>query len=93
MQNDITALGACLCRHGHIAFLMNAFTGERHAYATLFMKRVLEAAVTLLFVWYDINCRWAGSFYKWLVGQAEEVQQCASALQFPLPRMHFYAHG
>jgi hypothetical protein len=72
---------------------MNAFTGERHAYGTLFMKEIFRAAVRPLFVWYDINCKWAGSLWKWLARQPADIQRLAAALQFPLPRMHFYAHG
>ena len=92
LQNDITALGVCLCRHGHIAYLMNAFTGERHAYATLFMRAVLSSIWLLLFVWYDINCRWSHSFLKWLALQTAELKAKAAKLHFPLPRMHYYAH-
>jgi hypothetical protein len=91
-QNDITALAVCLCRHGHIAYLMNAFTGERHAYATLFLKTILGCIQMLLFVWYDINCRWAPSFMKWLALQPESIRAKVAKLQFPLPRMHYYAH-
>ena len=91
-QNDITALAVCLCRHGHIAYLMNALTGEKHAYATLFVKVVLACIHMLLFVWYDINCRWAPSFMKWLALQAHTIRAKAAKLQFPLPRMHYFAH-
>ena len=93
MQNDITSLGMCLCRHGHIGFLMNSVTGERHAYATLFVKAILSCIISsLLFVWYDINCRWAASFLKWLASQGAALREKAARLQYPLPRMHFWAH-
>ncbi|CAL5227797.1 g10820 [Coccomyxa viridis] len=92
-KNDITSLGMCLCRHGHIGFLMNSVTGERHAYATLFVKAILSCIISsLLFVWYDINCRWAASFLKWLASQGAALREKAARLQYPLPRMHFWAH-
>ena len=92
LQNDITSLGVCLCRHGHIGFLMNSVTGERHAYATLFVRAILSCISMLLFVWYDINCRWASSFLKWLALQGAALRDKAAELQFPLPRVHYYAH-
>ena len=92
LQNDITSLGGCLYRHGHISFLMNSVTGEWHAYATLFVRAILSCISMLLFVWYDINCRWASSFLKWLVLQGAALRDKAAKLQFPLPCMHYYAH-
>ena len=92
LQYDITSLGVCLCRHGFVAYLMNSFTGERHAYATLLMKRLLEEHKPSRFVWYDIACRWSASFRKWLEHQDAETQALAGGMQFPLPPFHLYAH-
>jgi hypothetical protein len=92
LQYDITSLGVCLCRHGFVAYLMNSFTGERHAYATLLMKRLLEEHKPPRFVWYDIACRWSASFRKWLEHQDAETQALAGGMQFPLPPFHLYAH-
>ena len=83
LQNDIFSLSMCFCRPGHIAYLMNAFTGERHAYATLFMQAVLSSIWLLLFVWYDINCQWSHSFLKWLALQTAELKAKAAKLHFP----------
>lgn len=92
LQFDITSLGVALCRHGFIMTLMNSFTGERHAYGTLFLKRLLEIGIAPRFVWYDINCRWSISFKRWLETQPEDIQQLAAGMQFPLPPFHLFAH-
>ena len=92
VQYDITALGALLCRHGFVGNLLNIFTGERHAYATLFLWQLLQRGIKVDFVWYDINCRWAPSFWRWLEGQPPHVQELAQGMKFPLPPMHRYAH-
>lgn len=92
MQYDITSLGVCLCRHGFLAYLMNSFTGERHAYAVLFMARLFAENKVPKFVWYDINCRWKSSFDRWLSEQPEEVRSQAAGMQFPLLPFHLYAH-
>ena len=89
MQQDITALGAC---HGHIINLMNIFTGERYAYAALFVLRLLQAGIRPEFVWYDINCRWSIFFKRFMEAQPEELRALVEGLQFPLPVWHLYAH-
>ena len=91
-QYDITSLGVCLCRHGFVAYLMNSFTGERHAYAMLLMKRLLEENKAPRLVWYDIACRWSASFRKWPEQQDAETKALAEGMQFPLPPFHSYAH-
>lgn len=92
LQYDITSLGVCLCRHGFVMYLMNSFTGERHAYATLFLKKILEQGIAPQFVWYDINCRWSISFKRWLLTQPYDISKLADDIQFPLPPFHLYAH-
>ena len=81
-----------LCRHGFVASLLNSFTGERHAYAILFVSHILQQGIRLQFLWYDINCRWAISFRRWLEEQPAHIQLLAGELQFPLPPWHLFAH-
>lgn len=88
----MTSLGVLLCRHGFVGNMLNSFTGERHAYATLFVEHLLRSGIRVQFVWYDINCRWAASFRKWLQEQPLHIQQLAKDMQYPLPPFHKYAH-
>jgi hypothetical protein len=46
-KNDITGLGAALCRHGYMAVVMNCFKGEQYAYAILMLSLVLGLDVEL----------------------------------------------
>jgi len=56
----ITGAGMAVCRHGHILMMVNAWTGEMHAYAILCLQLlVLTYNLGILFWWYDINCRCA----------------------------------
>ena len=71
---------------------MNTFTGERYAYAVLFVLRLLQAGISPEFVWYDINCRWSIFFKRFMEAQPEELRALVEELQFPLPVWHLYAH-
>jgi hypothetical protein len=92
MQCDVTAVGSTMCRHSIVAHLMDISTGERYIYCCV-MLYALMATMPVLFVWYDINCRFAAYFlvwaskYLWLINLLERV-----ATKFPLPIFHRYAH-
>lgn len=92
LQDDVNSTGVSVCRHGFVAHLLNSFTGERHAYAILFVSLILEQGIPLQFLWYDINCRWANSFWKWLETQPADIQRLARDMQCPLPPWHLFAH-
>ena len=84
-------LSVFVCRHGHIGFLINSVTGEGHAYATLFVRAILSCISVLLFVWYDMSCRWASSSLNWLAKQGAALRDKAAKLQFPFlacPTLH-----
>lgn len=52
VQYDITALGLLVCRHGVIVRAMNCFTGERHAYALVFVRWLASVlGITVSFIW------------------------------------------
>jgi hypothetical protein len=57
LQALITAVGVTACRHGHVYHMLNCFGGERHAYAVVAFKLVLQAGLKMAALWYDINCR------------------------------------
>lgn len=99
VQYYITGLGAALCRHGHIAKVMNIFSGEKYGYATLFIYIILvTCAVPVLFVWYDVNCRYQAYFHKWVECAPPEINEYLVQLLllfpvlFPIPPFHKYAH-
>lgn len=68
------------------------FSGERHAYATLFLKKILEQGAAPQFIWYDLNCRWSISFKRWLLSQSEDMRSVAEVIQYPLLPFHLFAH-
>ena len=81
-----------MCRHGFVGHLLNSFTGERHAYAILFVSLILEQGIQLQFLWYDINCRWSISFRRWLEKQTPAIRRLGEVMQCPLPPWHLFAH-
>jgi hypothetical protein len=72
--------------------LLNIFTGERHAYATYVMQRMLRSNVKVLYFWYDIACRWSKSFEKWLQEQPADIQALAQEMRALIPPWHVFAH-
>lgn len=72
--------------------LVNFFTGERHAYATLAVQSLMQAGTSVQFWWYDIACRWSKSYHKWLAQQDPAVRAAGAAMQFLIPPWHVYAH-
>ena len=57
LQHLITAVGAAVCRHGHIFKMINLPTGEKHVYAIYLLKCLVDSGVVPSFWWYDINCK------------------------------------
>lgn len=52
VQYAITALGLLVCRHGIILRASNCFTGERHAYALVFIRwLVCVLGLAVSYVW------------------------------------------
>jgi hypothetical protein len=92
LQYAITGLGTAICRHGFVLKLLNIFTGERHAYATMVMQCFLFANIAVLFLWYDIACRWSKSFAKWLEKQPERIRALGAATRCLIPPWHVFAH-
>ena len=92
LQFDVTAVGATLCRHGHLMQLMDIQTGERYVYACILLLSLMEAGVPLHTLWYDINCKFAPYFRGWIARVAEEFQGRVGDMKFPLPEFHKYAH-
>jgi hypothetical protein len=99
IQNDVTAVGAVTCRHGMPIKLMDIETGERYCYATLFLVTLLvQCAMLVRYVWYDINCKYAVHFLAWVLKQAGDLRAALDAAlarvetKFPLPVFHQYAH-
>ena len=94
MQYDITAVGSTMCRHSIVAHLMDISTGERYIYACVMLYALMMThAMPVLFVWYDINCRFSGYFLKWasaILALSELLQRVAT--KFALPVFHRYAH-
>lgn len=86
-----------MCRHAVVVHLMDITTGERYIYAAIMLYCLLVTyAVSILVVWYDINCKFGGYFARWAKGIAE-LQSALSRLpgglpRFPLPVFHRYSH-
>jgi hypothetical protein len=97
-QNDITAVGALLCKHRHVIAAINITGGEKYVYATFLLFTLLRQC-GLLFFYYDINCRYSTYWTRWLPVLAlanpavyQVVRAAAANLQFPLPPFHKFAH-
>jgi hypothetical protein len=72
--------------------LINIYTGERHAYATFVMQLFLMMSIKVLFIWYDIACRWCLSFKHWLAKQPRHIKELGEATTALIPPFHVYAH-
>ena len=82
-----------LCRHGMLIYLVNMFSGERHAYAIALVRQVLMRSVGIQFLFYDIACRWYKSYSKWLGLQPDaELRRIGELLRGLVPPWHIYAH-
>ena len=82
----------------HVIFLIGVFmnTGENWRYATMLMLLLLRAGIVPLFFFYDINCRYAAYFVRWLSEQEQlsaEVKAAALAIFMALPPFHMYMHN
>ncbi|PSC72148.1 Tcr1 transposon ORF2 [Micractinium conductrix] len=63
---DVTAVGSTMCRHNSVAHLMDIATGERYIYASVLLYVLMVTChIPVLFVWYDINCRFSAYFRQW----------------------------
>ena len=95
---DITGIMGLFCRHGYCGVALNMFTGERYAYALqMLFKICIEQHIVVLFLWYDINCRFKSRWPKWL-RKLEDMKQhriepAVWNMKFPLPPFHKYAHS
>ncbi|PSC68010.1 Very-long-chain (3R)-3-hydroxyacyl-[acyl-carrier] dehydratase PASTICCINO 2 [Micractinium conductrix] len=95
-SHDITAVGVTMCRHSVVAHVMDIATGERYIYAAIMLYMLMvQHALQVVVVWYDINCKFGPWFKRWAVAKAVllPVLQCAAAVLFPLPVWHRYAHS
>jgi hypothetical protein len=95
---DITGIMGLFCRHGYCGVALNMFTGERYAYALLMLFTVcIEQHIVVLFLWYDINCRFKSRWPKWLRKLEDMKEHCIEPavwnMSFPLPPFHKYAHS
>ena len=85
-----------MCRHSIVAHLMDISTGERYVYAAVMLYALMVFySIPVLFVWYDINCRFCAYFLHWAT--KHPALQAALALvtggiKFPLPCFHRYSH-
>ncbi|PSC73125.1 magnesium chelatase ATPase subunit I [Micractinium conductrix] len=92
---DVTAVGSTMCRHNVVAHLMDIATGERYIYASVLLYVLMVTChIPVLFVWYDINCRFSAYFRQW----ACKHPMLASLLvyvgtKFVLPIFHRYSHS
>ncbi|PSC76086.1 serine threonine [Micractinium conductrix] len=94
-SHHITAVGVTMCRHSVVAHVMDIGTGERYIYdAIMLYMLMVQHALQVVVVWYDINCKFGPWFKRWAVAKAVllPVLQCAAAVLFPLPVWHRYAH-
>ncbi|PSC68864.1 Tcr1 transposon ORF2 [Micractinium conductrix] len=95
VQYDVTAVGSTMCRHNVVAHLMDIATGERYIYASVLLYVLMVTChIPVLFVWYDINCRFSAYFRQW----ACKHPMLASLLvyvgtKFVLPIFHRYSHS
>ncbi|PSC67335.1 Tcr1 transposon ORF2 [Micractinium conductrix] len=84
-----------MCRHNVVAHLMDIATGERYIYASVLLYVLMVTChIPVLFVWYDINCRFSAYFRQW----ACKHPMLASLLvyvgtKFVLPIFHCYSHS
>ncbi|PSC76296.1 Tcr1 transposon ORF2 [Micractinium conductrix] len=95
-SHDITAVGVTMCRHSVVAHVMDIGTGERYIYGAIMLYMLMvQHALQVVVVWYDINCKFEPWFKRWAVAKAVllPVLQCAAAVLFPLPVWHRYAHS
>lgn len=94
MQYDVTAVVSTMCRHSIVAHLMDFATGERYIYGCVMLYALMVTyAMPVLFVWYDINCRFSVYFRQW----ASKFPVLSALLlrvgtKFGLPVFHRFAH-
>lgn len=85
-----------MCRHSHVAHLLDISTGERYIYACVLLHVLMvTCAIPVLVVWYDINCKFAAYFLRWAASQPAlraVLSRLPSKLCFPLPCFHRYSH-
>ncbi len=94
LQFDVTAVGSTMCRHSIVAHMLDISTGERYIYASVMLYMLMvTCGIAVLFVWYDINCRFAAYFLQWASKLQPLTQQLQRArTKFPLPTFHRYSH-
>jgi hypothetical protein len=72
---------------------MNVILGERHIFATFGVQKFIEAGIPVGFVWYDIACKWNGSWQQWLRHQEGDKALIGSGVRSPLPPLHVNMHS
>lgn len=85
-----------MCRHSVVAHLLDINTGERYIYASVMLYALMVTyAIPILFVWYDINCKFGPYFLRWAQRYLDLLDVLAalpSKVQFPLPVFHRFSH-
>lgn len=56
-----------MCGHSIVAHLLDISTGECYIYASVMLYALMAAtfAMSVLYAWYDINCRFSICFMHW----------------------------
>ncbi|PSC68954.1 hypothetical protein C2E20_7492 [Micractinium conductrix] len=76
-SHDITAVGVTMCRHSVVAHVMDIGTGERYIYAAIMLYMLMvQHALQVVVVWYDINCKFGPWFKRWAVAKAVLLPRC-----------------
>ena len=71
-------------------------SGENWRYATMLVLLMLMANIVPLFFFYDINCRFAAYFLRWLASRSDlspQAKAAAAAIYMALPPFHVYMHN
>lgn len=82
----------------HVIFLKGVWmnSGENWRYATMLVLLMLLANIVPLFFFYDINCRFAAYFLRWLANRSDlspQAKAAAAAIYMALPPFHVYMHN
>jgi hypothetical protein len=86
-----------VCCHSILLIAVSIRAGENWRLATMLLWKMLLAGICPITVLYDINCRYAAFFMRWLAAKLFELslacQAAALAIFFPLPPFHAYMHS
>lgn len=98
LQCDVTGIAVAVCRHQQPLTGTDMYVGERYAFATLLLVHIIAIwSVAVLYVWYDINCRYKLHWDLWLAAAGNQYAAAianviTTPIQWPLPQFHRFMH-